>query len=142
MEDNRINFDLTTTVTSSGFTTTDTTTAATYYINSDVTGWYYGWGYSWPYYVNSGDYKIYEHSDVLVIDVLVAGLEREDIEAFIENSILSVNSTKAAWNGSLTQRFDLNAYRIDMTKPTVKLRNGVLRFEFPLKNEKRVLEIQ
>jgi len=117
----------------------NTTTNLKYY------EWYPWWphctGSDWYYYINSENFKIEQHGDKLVVDVLVAGLEKEDLEAFIDNDILLVNSSKVGWNGKINQSIYLSSYNI-IYDPVVRMKNGVLRFEFPVKNEKKKLEIE
>lgn len=104
--------------------------------------WFPEYGSSWYWYVNSGDYKIEQHDDKIIVDVLVAGLSKEDIEASLEDSILKVKSSKPGWNGNLNLNIPLDSYKIDLEKVAVKLVNGVLRVEFNVKDEKIKLKIE
>ncbi len=99
-------------------------------------------GTSWYYYINTGDYKIEQREGELVIFVLAAGLQNEDIRAHIENGELHVDSTKPGWNGPLHVVLNLMFYKINIESPQAELRNGVLKVSFPTKDEKKKLEIK
>lgn len=112
------------------------------YDDPEILNWFPEYGTSWYWYVNSGDYKIEQHNDKVVVDVLVAGLSKEDIEAYLEDSVLKVKSSKPGWNGNLNLELSLSSYKVDTDKMTVKLVNGVLRVEFNMKDEKIKLKIE
>lgn len=131
-------------------TTTDGTIDVFYYDSTSPIvddslnwiNWYPQYGMSWGYYVNSGDYKIEYEDNKIIVDVLVAGLDKKDIEASLENESLKVTSSKPGWNGNVNVDINLSSYKVDFKKVTVKLINGVLRVEFNKKDEKIKLKIE
>lgn len=99
-------------------------------------------GSSWTYYVNSGDYKINSEDNLIVAYILVAGVDMEDIKASTEDKILTVTTEKPGWNGTVDIKLDLSFYKVDMEKAKVRLKDGVLRIEFPKIDEKINLKIK
>jgi len=104
--------------------------------------WDLSTGSSWSYFVNSGDYKIEDHKDSLAVHILVAGVSKKDIKAYMEGPILTVHTDEIGWNGSVNVTIDLQFYKVDTKNPKIKLSNGVLRVEFPKIDEKINLEIK
>ena len=99
-------------------------------------------GTSWTYYVNSGDYKLNSEDNLIVAYILVAGVDKEEIKASIEDKVLTVTTEKPGWNGVVNVNLDLSGYKVDATKPKIKLKEGVLRIEFPKVDEKIELKIK
>lgn len=116
--------------------TTDDTTSYT------TDNWNPFTGSSWNYYVNSGDYKLENLENSVVAYILVAGLKSEDIKAYTEDKKLIVTTEKPGWNGVVNINIDLTFHKINMSEPSIKLDNGVLRIEFPKTDEKVHLKIK
>ena len=108
----------------------------------DIINWYPETGTSWMYYVNTGDYKLEDHGESIVADILVAGVSKKDIEAYVEDKILKVTSSKPGWNGNVNVTIDLTSHKVSTKNLKIKLSNGVLRVEFPKVDEKIKLEIK
>jgi HSP20 family molecular chaperone IbpA len=99
-------------------------------------------GASWGYFINSGDYKLEYENDSVVAYILVAGVSKKNVKAFMEGKLLSVTTDKPGWNGNVNVEIDLTAYRVNEKDPSIKLANGVLRIEFSKVDEKVNLEIK
>ena len=76
------------------------------------------------YYINSSDYKIEDHEDSVVVNVLVAGVDKKDIKASLEDAVLTVQTEEKGWNGTLNAQINLYGYKIDLENPKIKLSNN------------------
>lgn len=106
--------------------------------------WDWNTGTSWYYYVNSSNYKTHEKDETLVVDFLVAGLNKEDLKIEIEEEALNVSSTKPGWNGTIAETIYLQPYKVDVETAKATISNGVLRVEIEKdsKSKKRVIEVE
>lgn len=100
--------------------------------------WWSGSVYSYSF---SNDTKINYTDKELNIEVLVAGVNKEDVEAYVKKNLLTVEMKEISWNGSKKIDIDLSVYEIDVNKHKVSIVNGVLRLSFPRKDEKLKLKI-
>lgn len=104
---------------------------------------FYDYNPCWIYNYNPiEDYKVIVEDGSIIVDVLVAGVEKENIKAWIEGDLLKVSTSIFTWNGTGEIVVSLYEYDVDKNPENIKvgLRNGVLRVEF-LKSSKKLLKI-